>query len=114
MGTLSGAPDRGADRHAVGVVGRRPAEAQKLGGQVGLPHADLRDGIGEGDRRRVHDRRVLSDKCEPVSVSPYPARVSGCEKAAPLGESGGAGLLVGVAGLKVALCWKVVVDRGMD
>ena len=45
---------------------------------------------------------------------PYPAEPSGREKAAPLGESGGAGLLVGVAVLEVALRWKVVVDRGMD
>ena len=37
----------------------------------------------------------------------YPTFVSG-------GESGGAGLLVGVAVLEVALRRKVVVDRGMD
>ena len=58
--------------------------------------------------------RVLSDECEPVSVSPTPLVGSGSEKAAPLGESGGAGLLVGVAVLEVALRRKVVVDRGMD
>ena len=46
--------------------------------------------------------------------SPYPVELSGSEKAAPLGESGGAGLPVGVAILEVALCRKVVVDRGMD
>ena len=45
---------------------------------------------------------------------PYPTAVSGGEKAAPLGESGGAGQLVGVAVLEVALSRKVVVDRGMD
>jgi hypothetical protein len=45
---------------------------------------------------------------------PYPARMSGREKAAPLCESGGAGRLVGVAVLQVALRRKVVVDRGMD
>jgi hypothetical protein len=45
---------------------------------------------------------------------PYPLVRLGSEKAAPLGESGGAGLLVGVAVLGVALRWKVVVDRGMD
>jgi hypothetical protein len=45
---------------------------------------------------------------------PYPTCRSGSEKAAPLGESGGAGLLVGVAVLEVALRRKVVVDRGMD
>jgi hypothetical protein len=45
---------------------------------------------------------------------PIPACRSGSEKAAPLGKSGGAGLLVGVAILEVALRWKVVVDRGMD
>ena len=44
----------------------------------------------------------------------YPTFVSGGEKAAPLGESGGAGLLVGVAVLEVALRRKVVVDRGTD
>ena len=41
---------------------------------------------------------------------PYPTAVSGGEKAAPLGESSGAGQLVGVAVLKVALRRKVVVD----
>ena len=45
---------------------------------------------------------------------PSPTFQSGSEKAAPLGESGGAGLLVGVAILEVALRRKVVVDRGMD
>jgi len=45
---------------------------------------------------------------------PYPTFGSGSEKAAPLSESGGAGLLVGVAILEVALRWKMVVDRGMD
>jgi hypothetical protein len=45
---------------------------------------------------------------------PYPALMSGSEKAAPLGESGGAGLLVVVTGLEVTLRRKVVVDRGMD
>lgn len=44
---------------------------------------------------------------------PYPSFQSGSEKAAPLGESGGAGLL-GVAVLEVALGRKVIVDRGMD
>ena len=32
--------------------------SQKLRGQVGLRHADLRDGIGEGHRRRVDNRRA--------------------------------------------------------
>jgi hypothetical protein len=45
---------------------------------------------------------------------PSPTCRSGSEKAAPLGKSGGAGLLVGIAILEVALRWKVVVDRGMD
>jgi hypothetical protein len=45
---------------------------------------------------------------------PNPTCRSGNEKAAPLGESGGSGLLVGVAVLEVALRWKVVVDRGMN
>ena len=45
---------------------------------------------------------------------PYPTCRSGSETAAPLGESGGAGLLVGDAVLEVALRRKVVVDRGMD
>ena len=45
---------------------------------------------------------------------PSPTYRSDSEKAAPLGESGGAGLLVGIAILEVALRWKVVVDRGMD
>jgi hypothetical protein len=45
---------------------------------------------------------------------PKPGFRSGSEKTAPLGESGGAGLLVGVAVLEVALRLKVVVDRGMD
>ncbi len=45
---------------------------------------------------------------------PYPTYRSGSEKAAPFGESGGAGLLAGVVVLEVALSWKVVVDRGMD
>ena len=45
---------------------------------------------------------------------PYPTLGSGSEEAAPLGESGGAGLLVGGAVLEVALRWKVVVDRGMN
>jgi hypothetical protein len=40
--------------------------------------------------------------------------ISGSEKAAPLGESGDAGLLVDVAILEVALGRKVVVDRGMN
>lgn len=45
---------------------------------------------------------------------PNPGYRSGGEKAAPLGENGGAGLLVGAAVLEVSLRWKVVVDRGMD
>ena len=45
---------------------------------------------------------------------PNPAGVSGREKAAPLGESGGAVELVVVAVLEMALRWEVVVDRGMD
>ena len=45
---------------------------------------------------------------------PYPSFQSGSEKAAPLGKSGGAGMLVGIAVLEVALRRKVVVDRGMD
>ena len=44
---------------------------------------------------------------------PYPTRLSGSEKAAPLGESGGTGLFVGVAIPEVAFRWEVVVDRGM-
>lgn len=35
---------------------------------------------------------------------PYPCLMSGGRKAAPLGESSGAGLLAGVVVLKVALC----------
>ena len=45
---------------------------------------------------------------------PTPRLVSGDEKAAPLGKSGGAGQLVSVAGLEVSLRSKVVVDRGMN
>jgi hypothetical protein len=45
---------------------------------------------------------------------PFPAPMSGREKAAPLGESGGAGLFVVVAVLEVPLRRKVVADRGMD
>ena len=44
---------------------------------------------------------------------PYPTRLSSSEETAPLGESGGAGLFVGVAILEVALRREVVVDRGM-
>ena len=44
---------------------------------------------------------------------PYPAAVSGGEKASPLGESGGTGQLVVVAVLEMALRRKEVVDRGM-
>lgn len=44
----------------------------------------------------------------------YPTRVSAREKTAPLGESGSAGLLVGVAVFEMALRRKVVVNRGMD
>ena len=44
----------------------------------------------------------------------YPTAVSGRQKAAPLGESGGAGRLVGVAVLEMAFRRKVVVHRGMD
>ncbi len=58
--------------------------------------------------------RVLSDKCEPVSVTPYPNFGSGSDKVAPPVESGSAGLLVGVAVLEVALRRKVVEDRGMN
>lgn len=46
--------------------------------------------------------------------SPYPALASGSEEAAPLGESGGANRLGGVAVLEVELRWEVLVDRGMD
>ena len=45
---------------------------------------------------------------------PYPTMASGGKKAAPLGESGGAGQLVVVAVLEMALRGEVVVDRGMD
>ena len=44
---------------------------------------------------------------------PNPDYGLGSEKVAPPGESGGAGLLVSVAVLEVALLRKVVVDRGM-
>ena len=44
----------------------------------------------------------------------HPTFGSGSEKAAPLSNSGGAGLLVGVTDLQVALCWEAVVDQGMD
>ena len=58
---------------------------------------------------------VRSDECEPVSVAPtYPMQLSGRQKAAPVGESGGAGQLVVVSALEVALRWKVVVDQGMN
>jgi hypothetical protein len=40
---------------------------------------------------------VLSVECEPVSRYPNPRFRSDSENAAPLGESGGAGVLVGVA-----------------
>lgn len=55
---------------------------------------------------------VLSDEWELVSVTKSPP-ISGSEKAAPLGESGGTGLLIGVAILGVALRQKVVVAQGM-
>lgn len=45
--------------------------------------------------------------------SSCPKYLSRSEKAAPLGESSGTGLLVGVTILELALCRKVVVDRGM-
>ena len=45
---------------------------------------------------------------------PYPIFGSGGQKAASLGESGGAVELVVVAALEVALRRKVVVDRGVD
>lgn len=45
---------------------------------------------------------------------PNPSYRSGSKTAAQLGESGGAGLLVCVAILEVALRWKVVVDQGME
>jgi hypothetical protein len=45
---------------------------------------------------------------------PHPTVGSGSEKAAPLSESGSAGLFEVIAVLEVALRWKVVVDRGMD
>lgn len=40
--------------------------------------------------------------------------VSGSDKAAPLGKSGGAGLRVCVAVLEMSLRREVVVDGGMD
>ena len=49
---------RRVDRQAVVAVGRRPAEAQELRCQVRLGHADLRDGVGEGDGGRVYYRRA--------------------------------------------------------
>ena len=45
---------------------------------------------------------------------PYPTAVSGRQKAAPLGESGGTGQLVVVSVLEMALRRKVIVHRGMD
>ena len=45
---------------------------------------------------------------------PHPTAVSGSEKAAPLGESGGTGQLVVVSVLEMAFRRKVVVHRGMD
>jgi hypothetical protein len=45
---------------------------------------------------------------------PTPSFRSGSERAAPLGESGGAGLLLGVAVLEVAPRRKVVVGLGMN
>jgi hypothetical protein len=54
-------------------------------------------------------RRMRIDLC-----SPCPAELSGGEKAAPLGECGGGGGLVGFAALEMALGWEVVVGRGMD
>ena len=45
---------------------------------------------------------------------PYPAAVSGRQKAAPLGESGGTGQLVVVSVLEMAFRRKVIVHRGMD
>ena len=50
----------------------------------------------------------------PTSLSfPYPTMASLSKELAPLSESGGAGRLVGVAVLEVALRRKVVVNRGM-
>ena len=45
---------------------------------------------------------------------PYPTAVSGSEKVAPLGVSGGTGQLVVVSVLEMAFRRKVVVHRGMD
>jgi hypothetical protein len=57
---------------------------------------------------------VLSGECEPVSVTSSPTFNSGSEKAAPLGESGGAGgLIAGVAG-EGSLLIEVVADRAVD
>jgi hypothetical protein len=39
-------------------------------------------------------RKVLPDKCEPSSATPYPSCGAGAGKAAPIGKSGGAGLPV--------------------
>ena len=50
---------------------------------------------------------VLSDNCEPVSVSPAPPAL-GNEKAAPFGESGSAAKFVMVAILEMALGREVV------
>ena len=47
----------GVDREPIVAVGGRPAEAQQLGGQVRLGHADLRDAVGEGHGGRVDHGR---------------------------------------------------------
>jgi hypothetical protein len=50
---------------------------------------------------------VLSDECEPVSVTLTPTFNSGSEKAATLGESGGAGCLIAGAAGKGSLLIEV-------
>ena len=71
---------------------------------------------GFGLRVMPSGRKSFVGCCQTnANQSPFalPSRGSGLEEATPLCESGGAGQLVGVAVLEVALGRKVVVHRGM-
>lgn len=81
---------RGIDRHAIVAVGCRATKTQKLGGQVGLGHADLRHRIGESHGGRVHDRRAPGARGGRADVDDRGR--SGCAAGAEvhgLGDAGG-------------------------
>ncbi len=91
------------------IVSGSPEAARKL--------ADFH-GVREVVAYSGYDELIASDgavrRMRTSLRYPNPTYRSGGEKAAPLAESGGAGLFVGVAILEVALRRKVVVDRGMN